>query len=264
MSGVVELEAPYLLQPPADYVLLETCLYDASLATKVPVHKLNLSFVVSNSQLITLPDWLVADLLAFNLVCVCAARRLKEKIEGGLIESATTGLQVLHTAPHHDDIMLSYHGAMHEMLGRQPSVNVTRVSVVADRRASLNIGSSKAAVSGKPILGEAHNNNLNHFAYLTSGFHSVNDEFLQGKVSSVLGNWKDSNTRFIEEAVKSGQLSREYDDMMSEFREAFLHLDYARQDHIENLIFMRKVAEVWLITPTQTYAALVEQITSKV
>jgi len=60
--------------------------------------------------------------------------------------------------------MLSYHPAMHEMLGR-PS----------DRS---ELGA---------VLGESVHGNKNYFAYLTSGFHSVNDSFLSGQVDALVG-----------------------------------------------------------------------------
>lgn len=287
LAGNMDISTPYLLRPSAEYLLLESILYDASLALKTPVHKLQLTQVVEAAGFVRLPAWLVRDPLAFNLLCTCASRRLKDKVEGGLIESAPRGLRVLHTAPHHDDIMLSYHGAMHEMLGRQPSISVTRVSIVADRRQSslqsfkgnnsMSVLSGGAGGRGRSgsftsykenLLGEAYNGNLNHFAYLTSGFHSVNDDFLLNQATAVLGQWPGASdsgmVTFIEGAVKNGHLQREYDDLMSEFRDAFFRQDFKTQDWIENIIFLRKVAEVWQITVQQSYGSLAEQLVAKV
>lgn len=283
LAGNLEISSPYLLRPSPDYLLLESLLYDASLALKIPVHQLELQQVITASGLVRLPAWLIKDSLAFSLLCTCASRRLKDKVEGGLIESAPRGLRVLHTAPHHDDIMLSYHGAMHEMLGRQPSISVTRVSIVADRRQS-SLQSFKgnsllplppASTAGRNrsgsftsykenLLGEAYNGNLNHFAYLTSGFHSVNDDFLIAQTTAVLGEWTEPGVSFIEGAVKDGHLQREYDDLMFEFREAFFRQDFKTQDWIENIIFLRKVAEVWQITVQQSYGTLAAQLKEKV
>ncbi|RYG59371.1 hypothetical protein EON64_20300, partial [archaeon] len=114
----------YLSQPPHSYLLLESCLYDISLTLHKPLHLL----VITDAQdapsksIYTLPDWLISNPLGFQLVCACASRRLKEKVEGGCKESSPRGMHILHTAPHHDDIMLSYHGAMHYMLGSRPAV----------------------------------------------------------------------------------------------------------------------------------------------
>lgn len=288
LAGNLDISSPYLLHPSNEYLLLESLLYDASLHLKTPVHALSLEAVVADASLVRLPQWLTEDALGFKLLCTCASRRLKDKVEGGLIESAPRGLRVLHTAPHHDDIMLSYHGAMHEMLGRQPSISVTRVSIVADRRqSSLQSfkGNSNVMVSTSTTnaaggrgrsgsftsykenhLGEAFNGNLNHFAYLTSGFHSVNDDFLWSQATAVLGDWspQENGVSFIEGAVKNGHLQREYDDLMSEFREAFFRHDFKTQDWIENIIFLRKVAEVWQVPLQQSYGSLTEALQEKV
>lgn len=36
----------------------------------------------------------------------------------------------MHTGPHHDDVELSYHGAMHVMLGREQNPDGTHVNQV--------------------------------------------------------------------------------------------------------------------------------------
>ena len=36
------------------------------------------------------------------------------------------------------------------------------------------------------MLGEARGGNTNHFAYLTSGFHSVNESYLQAQAEAVI------------------------------------------------------------------------------
>lgn len=51
------------------------------------------------------------------------------KVEAGLIASESTGKSIVHTAPHHDDIMLSYHAAMHGLLGRSLQPNPTSTSL---------------------------------------------------------------------------------------------------------------------------------------
>lgn len=195
----------------------------------------------------------------------------REKVEAGLQAMTSQNQSILHTAPHHDDIMLSYHGAMHHMLGRKEdkstSENSVHQSVVSEPNSptgspigSISISSSgggngsgsgvtdkntsQSAPASLPLsldvsedmlassssfgllspeststpspspshikpqhqqqkqsappqhmvlsrplpglsplcflcgdihanLGEEHGNNVNHFAYLTSGFHSV-------------------------------------------------------------------------------------------
>ncbi len=287
-----------LVDPPADYLLLESCVYSASIRTKKAVHMLEVTDMIALPEFSRcLPSWLVRGAshanetssnsdggLTFRTICACASRRLKEKIEGGLRGSSPTSSRVLHTAPHHDDIMLSYHGAMHDMLGRQPvgkpappSINAPggggSVQMVDDHYGLSSGGSSAYSAPGSysayPAnrLGERYNGNLNHFAYLTSGFHSVEDSFLLNQVCGVLLPVKTvtgAPSVFLEEAVLTGQLNREYDDIMSEFRASFAARDFAWQDRIEHIIFLRKVAEVWSIPVTQAYNQLAGKLRERV
>ncbi len=55
-------------------------------------------------------------------------------------------------------------------------------------------------------LGETYNNNINHFAYLTSGFHSVNDSFLRQKASASRG--EDKSFAFLKMVVNAGEITR--------------------------------------------------------
>ncbi len=48
LSGNIQSYSPYLIQPPDEYILLESCIYDISLMVKVPVHKLDWKKVISN------------------------------------------------------------------------------------------------------------------------------------------------------------------------------------------------------------------------
>ena len=165
-------------------------------------------------------------------------------------------------------------------------------------------------------LGETFNGNVNHFAYLTSGFHSVNDSVLRnlaelvsvsvsvdqqtrrlghadngagggrggGSNSSTsnsnstststststskdaFGNTRDASkdsTRLLQ-IVNSGEMTRDYDDLMVEFRHAFLAGDEEHQMEIECTIFLRKVAEVWTIQTVQSYHILAAQLKERV
>jgi hypothetical protein len=180
------------------------------------------------------------------------------------------GQTIVHTAPHHDDIMLSYHAAMHGQLGRDKndSHSITNakdsIANVTDSIDSILIGSENGVNETKGSngslhtnsntntkLGEVHNNNTNYFSYLTSGFHSVSDEFLWSKVDAALNPTSVASgsgggfSSFIDECVANGRVSIDYDALMSEFRVAFLAKDYAAQERIENLIFLKMVASVW-------------------
>lgn len=131
LAGVDEATIDYahMVEPPSDYLAAETFLYNVSLSSRVPVHKLVVAHLDAHAQGPAVPPWL-RDPLALSVIVACAARRLREKIEGGLKASTPAQQAVLHTAPHHDDIMLSYHAAMHYMLGREP---VREVAPAVDR-----------------------------------------------------------------------------------------------------------------------------------
>ena len=243
--------------------------------------------------------------------------------------------------------MLSYHGAMHEMLGRQPIGTVLDAHVARDmdglEAAAVAVGTRERRVSretgpagagfgagagagagaggaggagadegtvfvplrksgrsgsfssgsmlqsahptdGASRLGEQYNGNVNHFAYLTSGFHSVNDSVLKTlaeKVSEPVGAGTAGTagagpgagpgpgaggaggTRLYE-IVLAGEMARDYDDLMMEFRRAFLAADEDHQSDVECTIFLRKVAEVWQIQTVQSYGALAAQLKERV
>ena len=124
-------------------------------------------------------------------------------------------------------------------------------------------------------LGEHIGGNTNHFAYLTSGFHSVNESYLRDQCEAVLtpadsaaiayfySSAAESLT-FLDIVVRAGDISRDYDDLMSAFRVAFFKKDYSQQDHIEHVIFLRKVVEVWNIAPTLSVNALSAAIKERV
>ena len=283
LSGVkisAGIQSAHLIEPSFQYLTAESLIYNVSLKCGKPVHTLEISDLISLPESAAIPEWFCHD-LSFKLLKSCAARRLREKIEGGLRFASTQSASILHTAPHHDDIMLSYHAAMHELLGRQPSGQMYDSSTRQDSESMLNTASKsllrvrsgsfdKSLIRGQSFnskvqdrrLGESYNNNINTFAYLTSGFHSVNDSFLTKQCDASSG--PDGSFRFLHDAVSTGELTRNYDDLMTAFNEAFFSKDYSTQDVIENIIFLRKVAEVWTIDLTQNYNKLIFELRAKV
>lgn len=115
------LECAHMVVPPEDYMLAESVVYQLSLKSLKPVHLLSVDDIkcLTKVEQESLPVWFTNP-MSFKVFASCASRRLREKVEGGLRQMSVTGKSILHTAPHHDDIMLSYHAAMHELLGRQP------------------------------------------------------------------------------------------------------------------------------------------------
>jgi len=298
LSGVgvgLGIDRAHLVVPPDEYLLAESLIYNCSRKTGKPVHELREADELEClPQSAHIPEWM-RDPQNFLILISCAARRLREKVDGGLRAASSVSKSILHTAPHHDDIMLSYHGAMHEMLGKRAAGSAPKpVSGVRRNRSDGSMGSvgSLEEVSCSNLvvplhLGEKFNNNVNHFAYLTSGFHSVEDKVLlrlanaclqvykgpknsnllhfagDGSISNQSHACQDKET-VIAHLVHAGELSRDYDEVMAIFHDAFFCNEEACKAEVELIIFLRKICEVWGIVTTQSYSSLVTQITERV
>ena len=226
----------HLQETPNAYVTLESFLYDVSLDLNIPVADLQWSTHISNylsrhkieedlSSVLTEP--------AFQILQECAIARLKLKIDAGLSAMSATSTTILHTAPHHDDILLSYHACLHELLG-----NRRRQSSQANTDTSNNNPNSEPG-------DVAVNHNENHFAYLTSGFNSVPDRYLEGWVEGVGGS--DGSYALLAKSVSNGDLQKPYDDLLKDFVNAVNGKDTIEQGRIEHVIFLRNVAVVFEI-----------------
>jgi hypothetical protein len=277
---------PHLIEPSSDYALVESFLYQMSLFHKVKVEELTVSHIKN-----TAPEWLQQP-ATFKILQKCAACRLRQKVQGGLDTFLTQGQTLLHTAPHHDDIMLSYHAVMHELLGRpnedtntkkdnsggttmaiangNPSEtnetapivtmsnNKRKLSAISlpphneDTLEDAASSNTNGTTTTEQQLGEQTNGNTNHFAYLTSGFNSVPDEFLSKWIHAVRGagslngdGYYDYDYALVTKLVSNGELQRDYNVLLSNFRQAFFANEKVAQQDIENIIFLRKVAEVF-------------------
>ena len=71
-------------------------------------------------------------------------------------------------------------------------------------------------------------------------------------------------TTFLHAAVVSGEITRDYDDLMADFRDAFFKQDEQIMDQLENIMFLRRVAEVWNLTLTMSYNDLSEKLLERV
>jgi hypothetical protein len=69
---------------------------------------------------------------------------------------------------------------------------------------------------------------------------------------------------FLDTAVRAGEVNRDYDDLMGAFHNAFFAKDTVTMDYIEQVIFLRKIAEVWNISPTLPYGELSAVLREKV
>lgn len=170
-------------------------------------------------------------------------------------------------------------GAMHGMLGRpEPELSRMRASSHDERLEKYlraPVSSSNISMQSPDVLGEQTGGNVNHFAYLTSGFHSVNESYLKDQCEAVLApadpaavaffySSSSVDLTFLDIVVRAGDISRDYDDLMSAFRAAFFDKDTHQQDHLEHVIFLRKIAEVWNIPPTLSVNDLSGKIKEKV
>lgn len=82
--------------------------------------------------------------------------------------------------------------------------------------------------------------------------------------SSMLSTAVPLGTIFLRAAVLSGEITRDYDDLMMDFRHAFASRDEQIMDQLENIMFLRRVAEVWNLTLTMSYNDLSEKLLQRV
>jgi glucosamine-6-phosphate deaminase len=216
-------------QPPLSYTILEEFLHNTCLEVNKSLHELELKDLANRPGASHLLSWI--DEQSLREICAFASNRLKAKILCGLKSMSSIKKTYMHTAPHHDDIMLSYHGAMHYMLGRHPVPNAPMI---------------ESADSQSLQLGERYNANRNYFAYLTSGFHSVNESFLNFNLQKVLA------PGFIADAHSRGDLTCSDDDLLTGFRKAFRSRDVDVMRGIESILFLRKVIEVYSLKASET------------
>lgn len=129
-------------------------------------------------------------------------RRLEDKVSRGTVLAA--GQRILHTAPHHDDIMLSYHAALPDLMAT----------------------------------------NTHRFTYLTSGFHSVTNSYMQGILAAPHEDeaFIPTHARLVFEAP--------YAAVVRAFAEAHLVAkDKAREAELEAVLCLRNVAAIWEVAP---------------
>ena len=260
--------APHMVAPPKSYTMFEHEIYDAALRLKKTVAELTRDEVAKHGHIESISimnEKIHKDALAFDILKTCAIKRLKEKIEGGLKDSQPIGHSLLHTAPHHDDIMLSYHGAMHYMLGRDDNNGIPVLAPInTSGRANgsrsprgggfgadsfthgspSNAGDKRKFHTMIELLGERANGNENHFAYLTSGFHSVSDDYLRAVVLSAMKKGALDEIFNNGGFDPNGKDERGYDDLLGEFRRAFEAGKVESTYWVETAIFLRKLREV--------------------
>ena len=228
----------HLEEPPDAYVTLESFMYDVSLDLEIPVADLQPSTHISEYLRRHKIDEDLSSVLtepAFQILQECAVARLKCKVEAGLSAMSASSKTILHTAPHHDDILLSYHACLHELLGNPQS----------SQSQSNNNTSNNNNPNSEPAGEAVTNHNENHFAYLTSGFNSVPDRYLEGWVQGVRGS--DGNYTLLTRAATNWDLQKPYDDLLKDFVNAVNGKDTIEQGRIEHVIFLRNVAVVFEI-----------------
>lgn len=131
---------------------------------------------------------------------------LKSKVVSFLAENLNRGLSlpagqtILHTSPHHDDIMLAYH-------------EITKF---------------------------LFQHNKNYIAYITSGFNSVSDTYVQDVLHRI--EW--SNQECIETIIKPS-IEWKLEKMLKKFKEAYFQWSDIQMQNIETILVLRRVKLVW-------------------
>lgn len=136
---------------------------------------------------------LVAD--HYQKIVAEVTMRLKRKLKKGL--EVVAGKSIVHTAPHHDDVMLSYHAYAVRNLKQ----------------------------------------NRNFFAYMTSGFNSVSDEYIQSILQSLALELYKQLTVWL---FKVG-----YAYVVEKFAQAYKEQDQATMKRCEQAIFLHYVRTVF-------------------
>eukprot|EP00923_Selenidium_pygospionis_P048291 GHVN01083153.1.p1 GENE.GHVN01083153.1~~GHVN01083153.1.p1 ORF type:complete len:478 (+),score=70.82 GHVN01083153.1:43-1434(+) len=125
---------------------------------------------------------------------------------GPMQHKAGDPLRILHTAPHHDDIMLSYHPPMKHLLEN-----------------------SKVQ---------------NRFVYLTSGFHSVTDDYLMNSFERIFKYPKDGARGFIK-ANESYVFQSTHTALIKKFATAHKAKDEATKLDVEAVLVLRHLAHIY-------------------
>ena len=68
----------------------------------------------------------------------------------------------------------------------------------------------------------------------------------------------------LEHVVKDGEMIRDYDELLAEFRFLFFEQKRKGERQIENIIFLRNVCKVWGIITTMPYRSLCTKLTERV
>lgn len=122
-------------------------------------------------------------------------RRLEKKLQQGL--EVLKGQSIVHTAPHHDDVMLSYHAY-----------------AVKHLRSNRNV-----------------------FAYLTSGFNSVTDGYIQSVLHSVVVDLIKQLAVWI--------FKESYHFILQKFAEVYEKQDKEAMQRYEQIILLRYIAYIF-------------------
>jgi glucosamine-6-phosphate deaminase len=138
------------------------------------------------------------------------SQSIQDKIEQGLV--SVENKAILHTAPHHDDVMLSYYPLMNQLL---------------------------------------HNND-NTFAYLTSGFNSVTDQYLIDAINS-LGP-------ISPEDIEQDVIKKSYPALLTDFSGAYHRQDNEKLEKLESMFVFHKFKEAFWLKNYASFKRKADQI----
>lgn len=124
---------------------------------------------------------------------------LVKKIELGIKFKPSKGTKILHTAPHHEDIILGYY----------------------------------------PLFDILPTKYKNHFAYFTSGYNCVTDNYILNNINRASDWWLDKEQDLI--------LRKSNDKVMERFKVAYKRQDHEQLNMLESLILMRNIVSIYHI-----------------
>lgn len=193
-------KAHKLLTKPDTFILHQTII-NTALAQHQPVLSLKRNDLQQTIEGRALNKRLSDD--QFERLKVEVVTFIKRNIESGL--ALVDHKRVLHTAPHHDDVMLSYY----------------------------------------PVMDYLLSHNENHFAYLTSGFNSVSDQYLMLMLNSVKG--------LKAHKIQYEVFEQNYEQLLNRFRQAYKAKDKETLMWLEKVFVYQKMKELYALEDTKTF-----------
>ncbi len=185
-------------------LLFETVIR-ASLEKKKPIKALDYMDFKDHLQ----GQALLEKVPSLHLLLQQVSDSIEKKIEAGL---RFTAMRTLHTAPHHDDVMLSYYPLMRKILA----------------------------------------SDQNHFAYLTSGFNAVTDDYILQSIRQM----QQMSTAQLQKDI----FETDYQSLLTNFRHAVQAYAQADVDSLEPIFVYHKMKDSFDIKNLASFSKVAKDI----